>query len=405
MHTRQCILFIAEAVTLAHIARPLALAGYLDQDRHDIHFAADSRFRHFYPENRFTWHSLQTISSQQFLSALDKGKPLYDATTLQAYVEDDIHLLKEFKPSIVIGDFRLSLGISAPFMGIPYLSITNAYWSPYARQSVPVPALPLTRIAGVRMSQLLFNLVRPLVFALHTLAFNRVRQKYGLPLLSFKLQEIYTHADHVLYADFPGLIPLPGLPANHHFLGPVLWSPPVEFPGWWAQLPDDKPVIYVTLGSSGRAELLPVVLEALARLPVTVIAATAGHARPDIIPGNAYVADYLPGTKAAGRAALVICNGGSPTTQQAIVHGVPVLGIVSNLDQHLNMSALQRAGVGRLLRSEHTNLHSVTDAVRAMLASASYQEAAGKLAARGRNCVAEKVFPKLVERVLNLGQA
>jgi UDP:flavonoid glycosyltransferase YjiC (YdhE family) len=134
------------------------------------------------------------------------------------------------------------------------------------------------------------------------------------------------------------------LPTSHQYIGPVLWSPTVEPPAWWDSLPTDRPIVYVTLGSSGRSDLLEVVLQALAGLPVTVIAATAGRIDPKTVPPNAFVADYLPGEEAASRAAVVICNGGSPTTQQALAAGKPVIGIASNLDQHLNMAAIERRG-------------------------------------------------------------
>jgi UDP:flavonoid glycosyltransferase YjiC (YdhE family) len=48
----------------------------------------------------------------------------------------------------------------------------------------------------------------------------------------------------------------------------------------------------------------------------------------------------------------VICNGGSPTSQQALAAGVPVLGIAGNLDQYLNMDGVVRTGAGLLLRSD-----------------------------------------------------
>jgi hypothetical protein len=95
---------------------------------------------------------------------------------------------------------------------------------------------------------------------------------------------------------------------------------------------------------------LPRVLQALAPLPVSVIAATAGHADGGPWPDNARVASYLPGTLAARRASLVICNGGSPSTQQALAAGVPVLGIAGNLDQYLNMQGVLAVGAGRCLR-------------------------------------------------------
>jgi UDP:flavonoid glycosyltransferase YjiC (YdhE family) len=56
---------------------------------------------------------LHSISSAQFLGALAAGKPVYDVATLQTYVEEDRRLLERLRPDVVIGDFRLSLAVSA----------------------------------------------------------------------------------------------------------------------------------------------------------------------------------------------------------------------------------------------------------------------------------------------------
>lgn len=157
--------------------------------------------------------------------------------------------------------------------------------------------------------------------ALYCLPLNWLRRKHGLSSLGWDLCRIFTDGDYTLYADVPELVPTYNLPANHRYLGPVLWSPDVKPPTWWHSLPTDRPIIYATLGSSGGKNLLQVVLNALADLPVTVIAATAGRNHLKNVPANAFVADYLPGEAAAARSAVVLCNGGSPTTQQALAAG------------------------------------------------------------------------------------
>jgi UDP:flavonoid glycosyltransferase YjiC (YdhE family) len=142
------------------------------------------------------------------------------------------------------------------------------------------------------------------------------------------------------------------------------------------------------------------VLNALADLPVTVIAATADHSDLKNVPANAFVADYLPGEAAAARSAVVVCNGGSLTTQQALVAGVPVVGIASNLDQHLNMEAIERAGAGMLLRTERLNSRSVAEAVMQALSRSDHRQAARRLAeAFGRDFAP---FPQHVESTLRL---
>lgn len=346
------ILFVAEAVTLAHVVRPIVLARSLDPTQYDITLACDDRYLKLFGELSFPQRALATLPTAQFLDNLAKGRPVYDVETLRSYVREDLALLEEIKPDLVVGDFRLSLSISARVAGIPYTTITNAYWSPYSKLPFPLPEHPMTKVLGVWLAQRLFDLVRPAVFALHARPLNQVRREYGLASLGIDLRCVYTDADQVLYADIPELVPMAPLPANHHWLGPIVWSPNVPKPDWWDDLPTDRPIVYVALGSSGQNErILPIILQGLADLPVTVMAATFGRGLPIAPPGNAYLADFLPGTEAAARSELVICNGGSLATHQALVAGVPVIGVVSNMDQHLNMLGLEGKGVGMRLRA------------------------------------------------------
>jgi UDP:flavonoid glycosyltransferase YjiC (YdhE family) len=396
---RQRVLFVAEAVTLAHVARPMVLARALDPQRHAVEFAWDPRYARLFPKPDFPLHQITTIPGEQFEAALASGSPLYDAPTLRRYVEQDLQLLERVRPDVVVGDFRLSLAVSAAVAKVPYLNLSNAYWSPYARQHFPVPELPVARLLGVRLGQLAFTLARPLAFALHARPLNTVRREHGLPALGHDLRHSYTWGDHTLYADIPELFTTQALPPNHHFLGPILWSPTVPEPEWWDALAPDRPAVYVTLGSSGRSELLPMVLEALAGLAVTVIAATAGRVSITNPPANAFVADYLPGEAAAARARLVICNGGSPTTQQALTAGVPVLGIAGNLDQYLNMQAVAASGAGRLLRAGKASVDALREAAAALLVDEESWLAARRLAREFARYNATERFVELLGRL------
>lgn len=379
------ILFIAEAVTLAHVARAFSLAQSLNKDAYEVHLACDPRYRALLPQATFPIIDIVSISGEQFLHALAKGSPLYDRDTLMQYVEDDLRLLKAIRPDAVIGDFRLSLSISARLTDTPYLTVTNAYWGPYTNIAFPVPELPFVKVLGATLGQLMFSAVRPFAFAMHTLPLNAVRRHYGLASLGFDLRRIYTDADYTLYADIPDMVKVSQLPDNHQFIGPVYWAPDIPLPAWWNDLPNDRPLVYVNLGSSGQARLLPSVLQALETLPVSVIAATAGRITLDHIPRNAYVADYLPGDQASARANLVICNGGSPTCQQAFAAGVPVLGIASNLDQFLNMQLVEQFGAGKLLRAGKAKSDLIRDLCSQLLNSDTYKQRARQLSLLSSN--------------------
>ena len=281
------ILFVADAVTLAHVARPCALARRIDPTKFSVVLACDPRYQGFLRSLDFPILPLPSLASERFLQAAAKGRPLYDTQTLRGYVRDDLALLESVRPAAVVGDHRLSLSVSARVAGVPYLSIINAYWSPYTiERLLPLPELPINRWIGAGLAQSLFKLAWPFASAWHSMPLNRVRRDHGLPGLGWDWFRAYTDADYTLYADARELVPTTDLPASHAYLGPILWSPDVPLPAWWNDLPADRPVIYATMGSSGDPALLELVLAALAGLPVTVVATTAGHSRGFSAPAN-----------------------------------------------------------------------------------------------------------------------
>jgi UDP:flavonoid glycosyltransferase YjiC (YdhE family) len=355
----------------------------LDRTKFEPVMACDPRYERFAASGPWQTLRLDSVSSHQFAAALAKGSPLYDAPTLRRYVKQDLEHIEQVKPDVIVGDFRLSLSVSARLVGIPYIGVVNAYWSPYySVDRFPLPVLPITRHLPLPLAAALFRLAQPAAFRLHCLPLNRARRENGLPSLGRDLRRVYADADHVAYPDIQQLFPIERLPLNHGYLGPILWSPPVPKPAWWEDLPAARPIVYVTMGSSGQSSVLAMVLRGLESLPVTVIASTADAATPSERHANSYIAGYLPGSEAAARSDLVICNGGSLTCQQALATGVPVIGIASNMDQFLNMDALVRAGVGLTLRADRIDPQRIGQVAEKALGAGLLARRASALAAR-----------------------
>lgn len=398
MSARRRVLFFAETVTLAHLGRPLALAKALDPARFECVIAAGARYRQLAAGEPTPLRDLDTITSEAFLGALAKGTPLYSFATLRRYVEEDLRHIEAVRPDAVVGDFRLSLSVSARLAKVPYIAIANAYWSPHARPEYDIPSHPTVGLFGLTIARAIFKATRPIAFAFHCLPMHRLRRHYGLPSLGFELGRVYTDADWTLFADAPELVPIPGLPAGGRarYLGPVQWSPPVAPPEWWDRVPGDRPIVYVTMGSSGTARALNAVLDALAQLPCTALVASAGAA-VERVPANAFMATYLPGDLAAARARLVVCNGGSPTAHQALAAGVPVLGVASNLDQFLNMHYVAQAGAGLCLRADPLEPSRLRAVVERLLADDRARAAAARLAAAFRRYDPGRILTEAID--------
>ena len=345
------VLFVAEDITLAQVARLLALAERLPNELYEVHFACGSFDPVLFAGTSFRRWPLFTIERERALKAVAKGERIYDAATLERYLQDELRLLAEIRPHVVVGDFRLSLSVSARLASVHVASLINAYWSPFAvREAFPVPDHPIVRLLGIERAERYFPQALPKVFAHFAAPLNALRRRHGLDEFA-SLEHQLCFGDSVLYPDLPELCPVVGAPPSHLFLGAVPWSPRVALPLQLTEGDPAWPLVYVTLGSSGDVGALPAVLAGLEGLPLRGVLATAGRQAPSKVPGNFRVAEYVPGHVLASQAAFVVTNGGSSTGYQALAAGAPVLGIPSNLDQYLAMQAIERAGVGVVLRS------------------------------------------------------
>lgn len=131
--------------------------------------------------------------------------------------------------------------------------------------------------------------------------------------------------------------------------------PPGPLPAWWPG--DDRPLVYVTLGSvtghlpeAGPA--FRVALEAVATLPVRVLVTVGRGAASEAlgpVPANVHVEPWVPQDRVLPHAAAVVCHGGSGTTVGALAAGVPVVACPLFADQPANGRMVEEAGAGILV--------------------------------------------------------
>lgn len=395
---RYKVLFAGEGVTLAHVGRPLRLASSLDESRYEIHFASSERYRKLAEPYGFTFHALPTLAPDSFMRRLAAGVTLYDRDTLRAYVESEVELLETLNPDLVVGDFRVSLGISASATYVPYANLCNAHWSPYSSLSLPVPELPVTRLLGAGAVGMVMQALEGPVMRLQARPYNAVRDEWGLNPVS-GIREMYSGGTWTLYADLPELAPTQSLPAYHSYIGPVTWSPEIALPDWWADVrARGLPVIYVTMGSSGDTRVVRDLLDVLASMPVSVAFATAGRFEAGDLPANVHAADYLPGKAMLKESALCIFNGGSATGYQALTEGVPLLGFPSNADQFFFMEGVERIGAGMLLRPSRTGKRQIRAALGKMMGDDQFLANASGLKRRIQQLDSGREFQSFMER-------
>jgi UDP:flavonoid glycosyltransferase YjiC (YdhE family) len=397
---RPRLLFVSEAITLAQVVRLAALAARVDRSRYEVHFACGPFDDVALRGSGLVPLPLFTIDRQRALEKIDRGERLYESAVLDRYVDEELELFDRVRPDLVIGDFRLSLAVSARLRRIPFATLINAYMSPFAvRESFPVPDHPIVSLLGIERAARYWPKALPTAFAHFVAPLDNLRKRRGLAP-SGGLLEALVDADFTLYADVPELCPTRNLPAKHRYLGPIPWSPPVALPDLRQRFREQRPLVYVTIGSSGRYTALRSVLQVIASLPVNAVLATAGRFELRDAPMNVLVVPFAPGSEVARQALFVVTNGGASTSYQALAEGKPILGIPSNLDQYLAMTAIERAGAGRLVRSGEATPRALRAAFDELLESEELRSGARRVATAFARADCHERFQFWLEDVL-----
>jgi UDP:flavonoid glycosyltransferase YjiC (YdhE family) len=144
----------------------------------------------------------------------------------------------------------------------------------------------------------------------------------------------------------------------------------------WA---DDDPVSLVLLSFSTVSEqrdpaMLQRALNALAPLPVHVVATTGGIVEPAelSVPGNAFLTSFADHEPLLERASVVVGHGGHGTTMRALRHGVPIVGIPAKAtDQAPNTQLIAEWGAGLALPPDTGEL-AIRAAVQQVLADGRF---------------------------------
>lgn len=388
----QRILFVSENVSIAQVVRLASLASTLDS-RYEVHFACGDFPPLLFKERQFKRHSLFTLDRSHVMDAMRRGRQPYALPVLEQYLRADRNLIDAVRPDLILGDFRLTLGTASELRQRPYASLINSYFSPYAaNKSFPVPDHPTVKWLGETVTAAFFPIARPWAFRRFVSPLNRLRSRVALPPIP-SLPHLLASGDHTLYPDVPELAPVHDAPASHVFLGPVLWSPKTKLPKLG---PRTRPLVYVTLGSSGRLDVLPAVLEALATLPVRVVAATAGRSGIVGAAKNITCVDFAPGQAMARLADVVICNGGSTTGYQALAEGTPVLGLPSNMDQFLASRAMTQQGSALEVKARCATAPLLRAAIERLLEEPSFSAAAQTVAGWFEQRPSQVLFPRWI---------
>lgn len=162
--------------------------------------------------------------------------------------------------------------------------------------------------------------------------------------------------------------------------------PVVDPPGLPVRFADeDRPLVYVTLGtfSNNDLDLFRLILEALAREPVNVLA-TIGRNNDPLLLGpladNARVVQFIPQAELLPHCAAVVHHAGAGTTFGVLAHGLPAVALPQSADNFIITQRLAAAGAAHTLMPGQVTGDAVRSGVRAVLEDAGYRHSARLLA-------------------------
>ncbi len=116
----------------------------------------------------------------------------------------------------------------------------------------------------------------------------------------------------------------------------------------WAPPEHDGPLIYVSLGSLGSADvpLMKRLVQALARTPYDYIVSKGPQHAEYELAENMTGAEFLPQVSVLPHVDAVVTHGGNNTTTECLWHGKPMLVLPIFWDQHDNAQRVAETGCG-----------------------------------------------------------
>jgi UDP:flavonoid glycosyltransferase YjiC (YdhE family) len=282
-----------------------------------------------------------------------------NANDLETVFLDQVKVIKEYKPALVIGDTSFTLKMAAEATGVHYLSILNGYSTRYYKF---MRRLPPTHPATPWLNRLPDLLHFPILwigetwnFSLILKEFNKVRVKYRLRKTTHYLKELAGHKN--IICDLPEIFPQKNLPDNFQFIGPLFYKNDVTSSIILEQLNPLKKTILITLGSSKEWDRFKFFnMPEFSAYNVIVTGENNNVMDASFLLKTPFVnfEEVLP------QVDLVICHGGNGTLYHALFNKVPVLCHQSHLEQTWNVHRIEELGYGQSLNKINPkNIHIV----------------------------------------------
>jgi len=349
------VVFYPYLNNLGHTVPSLTLADKLRRRGHTVHFRGTGIYGDLVREAGYPLAAVHT-----FDEAHNRGQQRWmrqwTPEIIAAALASERAALREDEPSLVVADYRPTLGISARLAQVPLATILCADWT----NAYPFPP-EVPRIAG--MPEKIYAHLDPgehrRALQIYLMGAGRaLREAYaahGVPLADPGNLYDAWRGDLNLLNDVPELAPTEALPPGFHYVGPLLQGVGATDPDLLDRLDPQLPLVYATLGSSGATgewDPIDCLVSALRDWRGQTVLTTGGQCTSADLPRRFHATPGADGSTLAARAVVTVCTGGSGTVYQSLAQGTPLLCLPRNHNQWYVGDRVRRAGVGEMLTGE-----------------------------------------------------
>ncbi|XP_056140306.1 UDP glucuronosyltransferase 5 family, polypeptide D1 [Lampris incognitus] len=328
----------------------------------------------------------------EFLSMIFNAHSL--ACEMGIKILDDENVVKtlvDAKYDMVLADPAVALGvILAKYLKLPM--VLNVRWLPSGEGHFAIAPSPLSYVpvlgSGLSDRMSFIQRIKNVFFYgiigfqqtfLVGPSYNPICNKYfegRCDIISF-LQE----ADIWLFrSDFVFDFPRPTMP-NVVYIGGFQCKPAQSLPAdleEFVQSAGEHGVIIMTLGTLVGALPGPIAEEiasVFAKMPQKVIWRHVGE-RPATLGNNTLLMNWIPQKDLLGHPQIkvFVAHGGTNGIQEAIYHGVPVLGLPLFFDQFDNLIRLQERGAAKIIELADLNTHTFEQGLKEVLHQDHYRQ-------------------------------
>ncbi|KAL0168953.1 hypothetical protein M9458_037175, partial [Cirrhinus mrigala] len=212
------------------------------------------------------------------------------------------------------------------------------------------------------------------------LSYIPVTRSRNTDKMNFFQRELLQGADiWLMRVDFVFEFPRPTMP-NIIYIGGFQCRPANALPHDlenFMQSSGEDGVIIMSLGSFISVlpdEVTAEIAAAFARLPQKVIWRYTGK-RPSTLGNNTLLVDWMPQNDLLGhpKTKVFIAHGGTNGVQEALYHGVPVVGIPLFFDQYDNLVRLQSRGGAKIVTIAALDKNTLYAAIQEVISDPSYR--------------------------------